>query len=224
MLLNYGIEYMKNVKLSKNQLERLPSYLHLLVSLRNNGIKVISAQTIATCLDLNQEQVRKDIASVSSVDGVPNKGRDINVLIHDIEDVLGYGESYNAFLVGAGSLGKALLHYNGFNYYGMNIVCAFDKNKDLVGSEINGKPVLDIDELNYETLQKYKANIAILCVPQYAIKDIEEKLVQAKVEAIWNFVPTKLNVPSDIIVSNIDLATSLSVLSHKLAKKKKEGQ
>lgn len=210
---------MKNVKLSKNQLERLPSYLHLLISLRNNGIKVISAQTIATCLELNQEQVRKDIAKVSTISGVPNKGRDINQLIDDIENILGYGQSYNAFLVGVGNLGNALLNYNGFSYYGMNIVCAFDKNKDIIGTKINGKPILDIAELNKETLERYDAKIAVLCVPSYAIREVEEKIIAAGVEAVWNFVPTKLNLPNSIIVSNIDLATSLSILSHKLYKK-----
>ena len=60
--------------LTKNQLRRLPNYLHLLKNLKTSGMKYISCQTIADCLDLNKEQVRKDIALISSTDGVPNKG------------------------------------------------------------------------------------------------------------------------------------------------------
>ena len=76
--------------LTKNQLRRLPNYLHLLKNLKTSGMKYISCQTIADCLDLNKEQVRKDIALISSTDGVPNKGREISTLINDIETILGY--------------------------------------------------------------------------------------------------------------------------------------
>ena len=48
----------------------------------------MSCQTIADCLNLNTEKVRKDIALISSSSGVPNKGRDIKSLIDDIETIL----------------------------------------------------------------------------------------------------------------------------------------
>ena len=54
-------------KLTTNQLKRMPSYLDLLRRLANDGIKYISCQTIADCLSLNKEQVRKDIARVYTV-------------------------------------------------------------------------------------------------------------------------------------------------------------
>lgn len=216
---------MEKKHLTKNQLRRLPSYLHLLKNLSGSGMKDISCQTIASCLDLNKEQVRKDIALISSIDGIPNKGRDINVLIKDIETILGYDDTHNAFIVGAGSLGKAFLHYNGFENYGLKIVCAFESNPSLIGTTCNDKPIYDVNDITKETLEKFNALIGIIAVPAEFAQDIADKMVAAGVEAIWNFAPTKLILPKDIIVSNMDLATSLAVLSHQLyLKKHKKGE
>lgn len=216
---------MEKKNLTKNQLRRLPSYLHLLKNLSGSGMKDISCQTIASCLDLNKEQVRKDIALISSIDGIPNKGRDINILIKDIETILGYDDTHNAFIVGAGSLGKAFLHYNGFENYGLKIVCAFDSNPSLIGTVCNDKPIYDVKDISKETLDEFNAKIGIIAVPAEFAQDIADKMVAAGVEAIWNFAPTKLILPKDIIVSNMDLATSLAVLSHQLyLKKHKKGE
>ena len=216
---------MEKKRLTKNQLRRLPSYLHLLKNLSGSGMKDISCQTIASCLDLNKEQVRKDIALISSIDGIPNKGRDINILIKDIETILGYDDTHNAFIVGAGSLGKAFLHYNGFENYGLKIVCAFESNPSLIGTTCNDKPIYDVNDLSLETIEELNAKIGIIAAPAEFAQEIADKMVAAGVEAIWNFAPTKLILPKDVIVSNMDLATSLAVLSHQLyLKKHKKGE
>lgn len=206
-------------QLTKNQLRRLPDYLNLLKNLRNSGIKYISCQTIADCLNLNKEQVRKDVALISSIDGIPNKGRDINLLIKDLEKILGYDSAHNAVLVGVGSLGKALLNYNGFTAYGLKIVGAFDKNQDLVGTSINGITIYDIRRL-YGTLSSLNANIAIICTPASSAQEVSNELIDCGIEAIWNFAPIKLDTKRDVIISNMNMATSLAVLSHQLYLKK----
>ena len=76
---------MKYTNLTKNQLHRMPDYLWVLKNLESSGMKVVSSQTLADCLDLNNELVRKDIALISSQSGVPNKGRNIAQLISDIK-------------------------------------------------------------------------------------------------------------------------------------------
>ncbi len=205
--------------LSKNQLRRLPEYLTLLRNLKQNGIKYISCQTIADCLNLNKELVRKDIAAVSSYDGVPNKGRDIVLLIKDFEKILGYDSSHNAVLVGVGSLGKALLCYDGFSTYGLKIVGAFDRNPELIGRTINDIHIYDSRRM-FGTLSTLNANIGIICVPSGFAQEVANDLVDSGIEAIWNFAPTKIEVKKDVILSNMDMATSLAVLSHQLYLKK----
>jgi redox-sensing transcriptional repressor len=34
--------------------------------------------------------------------------------------------------------------------------------------------------------------------------------------AIWNFAPTHISVPDNVVVENVNLASSLAVLSHRL--------
>ena len=49
-------------QVSANTLRRLPYYLSYLKSLKNTDVAYISAPVIASELDLNEVQVRKDIA------------------------------------------------------------------------------------------------------------------------------------------------------------------
>src|SRR5574344_629997 len=149
---------MKNKTLTRNQLRRLPDYLNLLKNLAGEGVKYISCQTIADCLNLNQEQVRKDIALISTIDGIPNRGRDINLLIKDIETILGYDDTHNAILVGVGNLGSALLNFNGFEQYGLKIVAAFDGNSNVIGKRMNNIPVYSITKIE-DILPNVKARI-----------------------------------------------------------------
>jgi redox-sensing transcriptional repressor len=211
---------MEERKLSKNQLRRLPDYLNLLKNLSANGVKFISCKMIADCLNLNNEQVRKDIAMISNQDGIPNKGREIFSLIKDIEVNLGYDNSHNAVLVGVGSLGKALMNYDGFKEYGLKIIGAFDPSRDQIGKSLNGIKIYDSRKMS-ETLPTLDAHIGIICVPASVAQDIANQLIAGGIEAIWNFAPANLSLPKDIIISNMNMATSLAVLSHELYLKKK---
>ena len=216
---------MKEEKLTKNQIHRLPEYLWVLKNLESSGVKSVNSQTLADCLDLSNELVRKDIALVSSESGVPNKGRKINQLILDIETILGFNTITNSIIIGVGSLGTAFMHYKGFEDFGLKIVAGFDKNPAVCGQKVSDKPVYDIEDLTEAKLKELDAHIGIITVPSYAAQSVAEVLVKAKISGIWNFAPTKINVPSDIIVSNINLATSLAVLSYELYfKKEKEKQ
>ena len=71
--------------ISKNQLQRLPIYLTYLKEMKEAKELFVSAQKIAKALNLSEEQVRKDLALISSIEGIPRVGRKIEVLIHDLE-------------------------------------------------------------------------------------------------------------------------------------------
>jgi redox-sensing transcriptional repressor len=64
-------------------------YLTYLKSLPKDGISNISATAIANDLELNDVQVRKDLAAVGE-GGRPKIGYVINELINEIEAYLGY--------------------------------------------------------------------------------------------------------------------------------------
>ena len=116
---------MNGYSIHKATLGRLPQYLQYLKSLPESYGSTISATAIAKGLSLGDVQVRKDLAAVSGA-GKPKIGYEKAKLIGDLERHLGYESLTNAVLVGAGKLGKALLDYNGFDEFGVQIVAAFD--------------------------------------------------------------------------------------------------
>ena len=205
----------KKVELTKNQLARLPQYLDFFKKCVDTGLKYINASIISTALSLSEEQVRKDIQVISSVSGVPNRGREIKKLIADIERVLGFNNTNNAVIVGCGHLGLALLKYDGFNDYGIEIVGGFDNDPNVIGKEFGNKKIYDIHRM-LGKIKELNALIGIVTVPNEVAQKITDNLISCGVEAIWNFSGIKLKVPSNIIVSDVNMAISLSELSHKL--------
>lgn len=204
---------------SKPQLERYPLYLTYLKNLDSNSY--VSSSKLAKDLDLNEEQVRKDLQVVSKRKGKPRMGREVRLLIKDLEVFLGYHDHTNAIVVGVGHLGQAFLNFEGFKHFGLNVVSGFDIDDKLVGYSVNDKPIYHIDRLN-DLVGKLEATIAILTTPRSSAQEMADKLVRAGIKGIWNFVPTHLNVNDDVVVENVDLASSLAVLSYKLDIKFKE--
>ena len=133
-------------EISKATLKRLPTYLAYLKSLPEGSSVNISATALAAGLHMGEVQVRKDLALVSS-GGRPKIGYNRAALIADIEQFLGYGNTNDAVLIGAGKLGRALLGYSGFAEYGLNIVAAFDENDAIIGTSKSGKPIMHLSRL-----------------------------------------------------------------------------
>lgn len=205
---------MKRNVLSKTVLERLPTYLHYLKSLPDNAPENISATTIANELGLGEVQVRKDLASVSNL-GKPRIGYIVSCLIDELEAVLGYNNSNDTVIVGAGKLGKALLAYEGFKNYGFNMVSAFDIDEEITGQTEMGKNVFPLSEFE-KMCKDMQIKIGVITVPAEQAQAVCDLMIESGILAIWNFAPTHLNVPKNILVQNENMATSLALLSSHL--------
>lgn|SRR5574344_1157971 len=201
--------------ISPRQLERYPVYLKYLVSMHDSGVVNVSAPMIARALDLTEEQVRKDLQAISTSEGKPKAGRDVKELIEDLRNFLGYNNVSDAIIVGTGHLGEAFMNYKGFDTFGLNILAGFDSDNSKVGKIVNGKEIFSTDKLD-NLIERLNVKIAILTLPSDAAQEITDKLVEAGIRAIWNFAPIHLNVPENVVVENVNLASSLAVLSHKL--------
>ena len=200
--------------ISKQALQRMPLYLNYLKGQKGEQAH-ISAPAIASDLGLNEVQVRKDLAAVSSQAGKPKKGFDIRLLITDIERFLGYDDVNRAVLVGAGHMGGALLCYRGFAEYGLEIVAAFDNRPELFGVEVGGKTVFPIEKLS-SLCKRLNAHIGIITVPSAQAQKVCDELVKGGVLAIWNFASAHLTVPEGILVHHENMAASLAALSQHL--------
>lgn len=195
-------------------LKRLPIYLSYLKSLLNSTAINISATTISSALELGEVQVRKDLSAVSS-GGKPKTGYNIIKLIEDIEIFLGYNDTSNAIIIGVGNLGTALLLYDGFKNYGIDIIAGFDNNINIINTKLSGKSIFPLNKIE-DICMRLKVHIGIITVPSNKAQDVCNLLVKNGIKAIWNFAPTHLNVPPDVLVQNENMASSLALLSNHL--------
>ncbi len=202
---------MKNI--SKQSLKRLPVYLNYLKSITKATNENISATLIAQALQLNDVQVRKDLAMVCS-SGKPKTGYLIADLVRDLEEYLGYNDTDDAVLVGAGKLGKALMGYEGFLNYGLNILVAFDVDENI----IDGRRIMPLSRIK-ELCGRLNVHIGIITTPASCAQEVCNLLVDSGITAIWNFAPTHLIVPEGVLVQDEDMASSLALLSRHLKEK-----
>lgn len=198
--------------ISRKTLERLPVYQHYLAERNREGLPHISSPAMAADLHLNEVQVRKDLALVSKTAGKPKTGYVVKELLSDLEEFLGYHNVNQAVLVGAGALGRALLSYQEFEQYGVEIVAAFDCDEWLTGSKIAGKMVLPVEKAE-NLCRRMNIHIGIITVPRESAQEVCDRLVAGGVKAIWNFAAVQLNVPPDVFVQNENMAVSLAALS-----------
>lgn len=202
------------VHISRQALGRLPAYLQYLTRLQAEGGEYVTATAIAGAMRLNEIQVRKDIAAVSSRPGKPMIGFSVAELVRDLDEFLAHENVRDAVLVGVGALGRALLNYPGFAKCGMNIVAAFDVNPALAGVSVSGREVHPLEDMP-RVCRRLNVMIGIIAAPMEAAQSVSEQLLAAGIVAIWNFAPTFLRVPEGILVHNEIMVSSLALLLRK---------
>ena len=203
---------MEKCSVSKATLGRLPCYLHHLRAMMQNHDDYISATAIAKELSLGEVQVRKDLNSISGA-GRPKIGYAVKDLIKSIENALGYSNLSKAIIVGAGKLGQALLNFDGFGEYGVEISAAFDltaKEKSKLHREVY--PMTQFESF----CKNNNIKIGIITVSENAAQQVCDLMVKNNIKAIWNFTPKKLNVAEDVLVKQENLALSLAHLNNQL--------
>ena len=196
--------------------KRFPSYLRILKQNQRAGMKNISATVLADELGLKPIQVRKDI-SCTGIEGKPKVGFDIEDLIASITHVLGWDNTADALIVGAGNLGKAIAQYEGVEAYGLRIVAAFDKDPSKIGTKVGSLTIQPIDQIN-QYIKANRISIGVITVPAASAQAVADLLVKCGIRGIWNFAPKDLKLPDDVVMQRTDLATSFAVLSVKLRK------
>ena len=207
---------MERSNVTKATLGRLPQYLQFLKGLPPSQYDHISATTIAKMLSLGEVQVRKDLAAVSRL-GKPKVGYRTSELISDLEDALGCKKLTPAILVGAGKLGQALLDYNGFEEYGVQITAAFDCNEQVLRMNKTSKEILPISSLKKYCTEN-GIRIGIITVGSVSAQDVCDQMLEAGITAIWNFAPCQLKVTDNVLVEQENLALSLAHLNSQISK------
>ena len=193
---------------------RLPLYLEKLKLLQAIGVEDVSSRQLAESLDIKASQLRHDFHYFG---GFSRPGRPYRVqkLVSALEQIIGIAEPVPTAIIGAGHLGQALANYQNLEVQGFPVKGIFDTNPKLVGVEMRGQPVLDMDFLE-EVVKKEKIKIAILTVPGAQAQAVTDRLVEAGIVGIFNFAPRDLKVPPTVAVRNERMAVGIMSLSFKV--------
>jgi redox-sensing transcriptional repressor len=176
--------------------------------------QVVSCADLARVLGLDPTLVRKDI-EMTGIVGKPRVGYPLGDLARWIENFLGWNRPKEAVLVGAGSLGSALLGYGKFRSHGMEIVAAFDVDCEKIGQMIHGREVKPLFLLP-DFVRNKRILLGLISTPADGAQSVADLMVTGGIQAIWNFTPAHIQVPERVILQNEDLYHSLASLSFKL--------
>lgn len=203
-------------QLPEPTLRRLPWYLAYVTTLRKQGVGHVSSTRIAAHVGVDSSQIAKDL-SFLSIKGKTRIGYEVATLENTLRHFLGFAELHNAVIVGAGSLGTALMRDRGLHRYGLNVVAGFDTNMDIVGTEIYGIRVYHVDRIA-DICRNLDVNIAAITVPVEAAQQVADHCVAAGVHAIWNFTPWRIQAPEGIVVQNTSIYAHLALIYNRLQK------
>jgi redox-sensing transcriptional repressor len=199
-------------------LRRIPQYHQILAEMQVRGEANVSSRHLAQFFQIDDTQVRKDV-SLIGYKGKPKSGYSILGLKNAIEEFLGINYENTAILVGAGHLGSALSQYPGLAQYGLRLVAIFDNDPAKTGNVLGAFTILPMESLQ-RVVRSFDVGIAIVCVPREAAQQVAARVVSLGIKAIWNFSPTQLAVPSEVVVRNENIALGLAILSHYVKRQK----
>lgn len=204
----------KETKVSITVIRRLPKYHRYLSDLLNKGINRISSQELSNLTGFTASQIRQDLNNFGGF-GQQGYGYNVEDLHRELGKILGLENKYNAVITGTGNLGQAIANYKGIEDAGFKVISLFDRNPKMIGMKIRDIEVRDIDKLE-EFIRENNVEIGIITVPKEGAQPIADRLVRAGVKGIWNFAPTDLVVPDNVIVENVRLNESIQILSYML--------
>jgi redox-sensing transcriptional repressor len=199
-------------------IRRLPRYHRCLGELLREEKLRISSAELAAIMDVTASQIRQDLNCFGGF-GQQGYGYNVKFLYNKISELLGVTEGYNAVIIGAGKLGRALAATHMFERRGVNRLAMFDVDPEVIGTRIYDVPVYSVDELA-EFCSTHNVHIGVLTVPKEAAYQVADVIIKAGVKGIWNFANMELRLDnSDVVVENIHLGDSLMALCYEIKTK-----
>ncbi len=193
---------------SINRLCRICSTLEIL---RSNGVKSVSSSELEKITGFSSNSIRKDINSFGQT-GSSKSGYVVEDLLFFLKSNLGLVESKSVCIVGLGKLGMSLVKYPSFKERGFEFVAGFDSSTNKVETleaDFALYPFFEIEDV----VRHKNIDIGILTVPKEEAQICADRLVSGGIKAILNFAPTKLKLPSDVVVRDLYVTDELMFLS-----------
>jgi len=201
--------------ISSAVIRRLPRYYQFLGELLEHDITKISSTELSVKMDLTASQIRQDLNNFGCF-GQQGYGYNVAALRNEIKKIIGLDQNYKMVLVGVGKIGRALLSYDNFQNY--TFAALFDKDKDVIGEEINGLKVTDAENLE-DYLNENQIDIVVLTLPKNETLKVAEKIAKTNTLGIWNFSNCDLHSIKNIKIEDVNLTDSLMTLTYMIKKK-----
>lgn len=205
----------KHDKISMSVIRRLPRYYRFISELADNDVQRISSSKLAELMNVTASQIRQDFNCFGGF-GQQGYGYSVEFLKNEMETILGLNKLNNTIILGAGNLGKAVALHINFQKRGFDLKAIFEKNPDIIGTQIAGINVYSEDTL-IDFIKANDISIAVLCIPRASVGDMIDKLYENGIKNFWNFshydISRKYN---DTIVENVHMTDSLMTLSYRI--------
>lgn len=212
----------KKSNISMAVIKRLPKYHRYLMEMIRNDVDRISSKELSEKIGFTASQIRQDLNCFGDF-GQQGYGYNVKDLYSEISAILGLSSEYNTVIIGAGNIGQAIANYTRFDTLGFGLTGIFDANPKVIGLRIRDVEIQDIDEMP-SFLQSNKVDIGIICVPRNNAQRVCDVLIENGVKGIWNFAPTDLIVPDNVVVENVHLSESLLTLTYLLKESSNESK
>jgi redox-sensing transcriptional repressor len=189
-------------RIPEGVIERLPTYLSVLIQLRQDGCYTVSSARLGELTGINPAQIRRDLTHFGSF-GKRGVGYEIVMLVDKIQRILGSDHTHRIILVGAGHLGSAIAAYNGLRARGFVVAAILDKSPEKIGTKIGDIIVQDVSDLE-RIVRQQSVRIGVIAVPPEASQMVADKMAAAGVEVILNYTSTVVRVPEGVTLHNTD--------------------
>ena len=205
--------------MNNDMLIRVTRYYRALNRLRAIGLEKVFAHNLADAAGVSAAIVRKDF-SLLEIHGQKRGGYEIQELIEIIGNILGKGENQNVIVIGCGRIGKALMHYQGFEPDGIKVVAGFDTDPVVYSNPSHPIPVYPLSRLE-EVIKVHNVKVAIITVPESNAQECYMNLLDAGITGVVNFSPITLKpqktrqgiIP---VVHNINIGLELEQIFYEL--------
>lgn len=198
-----------NLAISLDELKRMEKYISFLRLMKLRGRTDVSLSTIAEELNLPTEAVEADFQDC----GLSLAGQftyNISKLTSQLEEILGYRNDTEAFLVGAGKLGTSLLLKENLGQTDLKIVAAFDNDHTKIGDMIGSVRVMSPDKI-IPLAERMHICLGLIATPPGEAQHIANIFCGAGIKAIWNFTSDEIEVEPGVIVENTRIGQDLNL-------------
>ncbi len=204
-------------KVSEKTIRRLSHYARCLRMAGLRGENIVTSQQLADNCGISSAAVRRDLSTYGEF-GKQGSGYRVSDLLSNIEEILGTVDPPEVIIVGAGSIGCALLASGlegtgGYTYTGI-----YDNDPEKAGKKCSGVEILPVSSIPHQP-EGSSETIAVIAVSRGQGQNVLDMLVEKGFKAILSFNLEPLQSPEGVSLRYVEVSTELDVLTHSMRRK-----